>query len=311
GRETERQAEAAEASDRPRDDQEQPRPRSGRQQQPSEEQPGGRGFVSTTPTAAAGRTEKNQDQHHSGDSVRNHGMYAMTTSSSTTLGGSVLTAGPTGNGLVDNVKYGNLPPLNPDDLKLPPPPPSAADKVTHHSEAISVSEVWEELKEKVREIVVGSSVSGILQAMRAFNLGVAGCMIALAVCEIIKLVADQSLFKVMSDFFSIIYTICFALLLIGYELRTNALDEMLRDSFGFMYNPYGRCLFLCLISVFPLGLLGMYGVLVSIIGFANAYFNYYVIMKHPSFTRGVPDYVPPAVDSSKSGEKPSENNTVV
>lgn len=36
----------------------------------------------------------------------------------------------------------------------------------------------------------------------------------------------------------------FALLLIGYEMRTQMVDLKLRDSFGFMYNPWGRCLFL-------------------------------------------------------------------
>lgn len=36
----------------------------------------------------------------------------------------------------------------------------------------------------------------------------------------------------------------FALILLGYELRTQAVDSILRDSFGFMYSPWGRCLFL-------------------------------------------------------------------
>lgn len=49
--------------------------------------------------------------------------------------------------------YGKLPPLNPDDLKLPPPPPSAADKV-RSEDAISISEVWEELKAKTKEMCV-------------------------------------------------------------------------------------------------------------------------------------------------------------
>ena len=40
-------------------------------------------------------------------------------------------------------------------------------------------------------------------------------------------------------------------------------------------------------------MLGIYGIIVSLVGFSNAYFNYFVITKHPSFTRGVPDYVPP------------------
>lgn len=51
-------------------------------------------------------------------------------------------------------------------------------------------------------------------------------------------------------------------------------------------------------------MVGVYGVLVSLLGFTNAYFNYYVIMKHPSFTRGVPDYVPPEAT-------PAATNTTV
>lgn len=55
--------------------------------------------------------------------------------------------------LGDSVTYGKLPPLNPDDLKLPPPPPSAADKV-RSEDAISIREVWEELKAKTKEMCV-------------------------------------------------------------------------------------------------------------------------------------------------------------
>lgn len=50
-----------------------------------------------------------------------------------------------------SVTYGKLPPLNPDDLKLPPPAPSAADKVPP-ADAISISEVWEEIKAKTKEM---------------------------------------------------------------------------------------------------------------------------------------------------------------
>jgi hypothetical protein len=211
----------------------------------------------------------------------------------TQLGGSVLSAGPTGNG----VTYGKLPPLNPDDLKLPPPPPSAADKVPAE-DAISLSEVWEEIKAKTKEMILGSSVSGLVSAMRGFNFVFAACMIALAIVQIIN---SDSAFKVMADALSVIYTIFFALILLGYELRTQGVDTILRDSFGFMYSPWGRCLFLSMISIFPFGMVGVYGVLVSLMGFTNAYFNYYVIMKHPSFTRGVPDYVPPDATPAASG----------
>ncbi|UIZ29569.1 hypothetical protein KXD40_002996 [Peronospora effusa] len=225
---------------------------------------------------------------------------------SSVLGGTVLNAGPLGTEYVylerkkerkkerkypiGFTMYGKLPPLNPDDLKLPPPPPSAANKVTDTENAISISEVWEELKAKTREIIMGSSVSGVLSAMRFANLTMAGCMIALAIGQIIQ---TKSAFSAISDVFSVIYTIFFALLLVGYEFRTATIDKILRGSFGFMYSPWGRCLFLSMISIFPFGMCHIYGVLVSLAGFANAYFNYFVITKHPSFTRGVPDYKPP------------------
>ncbi|CAH0482680.1 unnamed protein product [Peronospora belbahrii] len=202
------------------------------------------------------------------------------------LGGTVLNAGPLGT----ESTYGKLPPLNPDDLKLPPPPPSAADKVTDTTNAISISEVWEEMKAKTREIIIGTSVSGVLSAMRLANLMMAGFMVVLAVVQIIE---SRSVFSVMADALSVIYTIFFALLLVGYELRTVYIDQLIRASFGFMYSPWGRCLFLSMISIFPFGMCGIYGVLVSLTGFVNAYFNYFVITKHPSFTRGVPDYTPP------------------
>lgn len=202
------------------------------------------------------------------------------------LGGTVLNAGPLGT----DTTYGKLPPLNPDDLKLPPPPPSAAGKVTDLADAITFSEVWAELKIKTQEIIMGSSVSGVLSTMRIANLAMASCMIALAVGQVIQ---SRSAFSVMADALSIIYTIFFALILVGYELRTASIDKMLRGSFGFMYSPWGRCLFLSMISIFPFGMCGIYGIIVSLAGFSNAYFNYFVITKHPSFTRGVPDYTPP------------------
>ncbi|KAG7397031.1 hypothetical protein PHYBOEH_001309 [Phytophthora boehmeriae] len=230
----------------------------------------------------------------------------MTTeANASVLGGSVLNAGPTG----PEVTYGKLPPLNPDDLKLPPPPPSAADKVTNTANAISIGEVWEEIKAKTREIIMGSSVSGVLSVMRIVNLTMAGCMIGLAVGQIIQ---SDSAFSVMADALSVIYTIFFALILVGYELRTAYIDKLLRGSFGFMYSPWGRCLFLSMISIFPFGMCGVYGILVSLAGFSNAYFNYFVIMKHPSFSRGVPDYTPPEeTPASKPTTVIKEEDTTV
>lgn len=140
-------------------------------------------------------------------------------------------------------------------------------------------------------------------------------------------------------------------------MRTKYIDNLLRESFGFMYSPWGRCLFLSMyvtsqsrfwhhfrvslfffliptnprISIFPFGMVGVYGVLVSFSGFLNAYFNYYVITKvgflffgldqclaktnfprqHPSFTRGIPDYEPPEETPANSGSVPAADNNVV
>lgn len=127
-------------------------------------------------------------------------------------------------------------------------------------------------------------------------------MITIALCQMIL---TSSFWNAVHDVFSVLYTLMFAIILVGYEMRTMAVDEQLRANFGFMYGPWGRCLFLCLISIFPLGMQGVYGVLVSALGFINAYFNYFVITKHPSFTRGVPDYVPPeTVKATPFSSKP-------
>lgn len=47
------------------------------------------------------------------------------------------------------VEYGKLAPLNPDDLKAPPPAPSASH-VSRSSESLSIREVYDEVKEKMK-----------------------------------------------------------------------------------------------------------------------------------------------------------------
>lgn len=51
--------------------------------------------------------------------------------------------------------------------------------------------------------ILGSSVSGLVSAMRGFNFVFAGCMVALAIVQIIN---SDSAFKVMADALSVIYT---------------------------------------------------------------------------------------------------------
>ncbi|KAG9414802.1 hypothetical protein AC1031_008217 [Aphanomyces cochlioides] len=204
------------------------------------------------------------------------------------------TKAATTNAVASAAEYGKLPPLNPDDLKLPPPPPSAASMARKDNDSMSLSEVWAEIKTKFHESVVGTSVSGILNVIRVCNFIMAGGMIAIAILEMIN---TKSFGSAISSIMAVVYTILFGLILIGYETRTKAGDEFLRANYGFLYNPWGRCLFLCMISIFPFGMFSPYGWMFSIFGFANAYFNYFVITKHPSFTSGVPDYEPPTVST--------------
>lgn len=51
-------------------------------------------------------------------------------------------------------QYDRLPPLNPDDLHLPPPPPSAADKTVQQSDHITIGEIFKELYEKAKDMYV-------------------------------------------------------------------------------------------------------------------------------------------------------------
>nr|CCA26145.1 transmembrane protein putative [Albugo laibachii Nc14] len=185
-----------------------------------------------------------------------------------------------------------LPPLNPDSLNPTEKEKSSNAAKSVPTDPITFAEVWEELRMKTKKAILGSTVSGVLSVMHIFNIAVAIFMLVLC---IVQVTSTENIFTGMSSALSVIYTISFALLLAAYELRTEVIDEAIRRQFGFMYNSYGRCLFLCMISIFPFGMVGVYGVLVSLLGFANAYFNFYVITTHPSFSRGVPDYQPPVV----------------
>ncbi|KAL0584174.1 hypothetical protein ABG067_005948 [Albugo candida] len=60
-------------------------------------------------------------------------------------------------------QYDRLPPLNPDDLHLPPPPPSAADKTVQQSDHITIGEIFKELYEKAKEI---AHISKVYWALR-------------------------------------------------------------------------------------------------------------------------------------------------
>lgn len=63
--------------------------------------------------------------------------------------------------------------------------------------------------------IVGSSVSGVLAAIRGINLGVGGCMIALAVAQIIS---SGDVFDVMADALAVVYTMYVELVLLALVL---------------------------------------------------------------------------------------------
>jgi len=203
------------------------------------------------------------------------------------------------------VEYGKIGALDPNALKEPDAAPSAAHMATDRGEPFSLGLVWEEAKEKMATSIKQSEVGTILQAMQFSNIFIGCAMIAVCVLEI---VTTQSFWSGVTDVFAVFYTIMFSLILIGYELRNEKTDAMLRENFGFMYDPLGRLLFLIFIAIFPISMAAPYGLVVSLLGFTNAYFNYFVITKHPSFTRGVPDYVPPKVNKESKEVKANETN---
>ena len=115
-------------------------------------------------------------------------------------------------------QYDRLPPLNPDDLHLPPPPPSAADKAVHQGDSITIGEIFRDLYDKTKETyvfaffdaershlfsVLGSTLSDILSVMRCFNYLIAMSMIALCIVQIVQI---QSVSVGIGSALSIVYT---------------------------------------------------------------------------------------------------------
>lgn len=77
----------------------------------------------------------------------------------------------------------------------------------------------------------------------------------------------------------------FGLLLLAFELRTEKLDHLFRDNFGFMYGNQTRTVFLLFIAIWPLSMGNFWlTILDAVLLFVNAFFNYFVINQHPAFS---------------------------
>ncbi|CAI5733858.1 unnamed protein product [Hyaloperonospora brassicae] len=95
-----------------------------------------------------------------------------------------------------------------------------------------------------------------------------------------------------------IYIILFGALLLAFELRSEKTDVVLRTNFGFMYGNKTRTLFLVFIAIWPLSMGNFWlTILDAMLLFLNAFFNFFVISKHPAFSA-----VPPAHDFDRPRE---------
>lgn len=77
----------------------------------------------------------------------------------------------------------------------------------------------------------------------------------------------------------------FGVLLLAFELRTEKLDRLFRENFGFMYGNQTRTVFLLFIAIWPLSMGNFWlTILDAVLLFVNAFFNYFVINQHPAFS---------------------------
>ncbi|CAK4621572.1 unnamed protein product [Aphanomyces euteiches] len=136
---------------------------------------------------------------------------------------------------------------------------------------------------------VGSSIkktdgAKILRVMQTVNIILAALTVTAGVGS---WVAGHV--KDPQTFIASTYIITFGLLLLGFELRTEKLDALMRANFGFMYGYKTRTMFLVFIAIWPLSM-GTYWVTIvdAVLLFLNAFFNYYVVSNHPAFSGDAP-----------------------
>ncbi|DAZ94205.1 TPA: hypothetical protein N0F65_000432, partial [Lagenidium giganteum] len=143
-----------------------------------------------------------------------------------------------------------------------------------------VDKVMDDLGDKIK----ATNSTTILRVMRTVNL-------LLALLTIIAGTLAWVFGRVTSfqKVIAGIYIIMFGGLLLAFEMRSEALDRIIRLNFGFMYGNGTRTVFLLFIAIWPLSMGNFWlTILDAVLLFINAFFNYFVISQHPAFTNGTP-----------------------
>ncbi|TDH65752.1 hypothetical protein CCR75_006140 [Bremia lactucae] len=142
------------------------------------------------------------------------------------------------------------------------------------------------LMDEIGAQIKSTNSQTIIKVMRTLNLVLASATIVVGVLA--WLLGQVNNFqKVIAG----IYIIMFGALLLLFELRTEKMDEILRKNFGFMYGNKTRTIFLVFIAIWPLSMGNFWlTILDAVLLFLNAFFNYFVISKHPAFSSVLPVY---------------------
>ncbi|EQC41835.1 hypothetical protein SDRG_00694 [Saprolegnia diclina VS20] len=147
----------------------------------------------------------------------------------------------------------------------------------------------ENLMEEMGSSIKKTNSSTILRVMQLGNVVLAAGTITAGVMSwIAGHVTD------FQTFIASTYIILFGFLLLGFELRTDRLDEIMRHNFGFMYGYKTRTIFLLFIAIWPLSMGGYWlTILDAVLLFLNAFFNFFVVYHHPAFSGDAPpEYQP-------------------
>ncbi len=82
------------------------------------------------------------------------------------------------------------------------------------------------------------------------------------------------------------YLACFGCLLCCFELRVGAMEQMVREHFGFMFTNLGRTFFLFFLASFCFGLVSQQqtlGIIIGVLTILNAFFNLFISYKFGLF----------------------------
>jgi non-canonical poly(A) RNA polymerase PAPD5/7 len=175
---------------------------------------------------------------------------------------------------------------------MPPPPvisPSAAPPGAYQYGAATASPAagnspahkhQHNLMDEIGDSIKATNSTTILRIMRTVNILLATATITVGILAWIMGYVT-SFQKGIAG----IYIIMFGTLLLAFELRTEKVDRLFRQNFGFMYGNQTRTIFLLFIAIWPLSMGNFWlTILDAVLLFVNAFFNYFVINQHPAFS---------------------------